>query len=448
MTSQLHAATHICQILQAHGHLAVFAGGAVRDRLLGKQPHDYDVATSATPDQVVQLFTHTLSIGKAFGVIVVGIEGEMVEVATLRKDIATDGRKATEVEFSAVSLRDDAERRDFTINGLLLNPITDELLDFVGGINDLVSNVVHFIGDPAKRIEEDKLRMLRAVRFASQLSFTLHSDTKRAIADHASLLTSSVSVERIKMELDKMLLTEKPSIALQLLADCGLLVRILPEVDALCSAHHPSEWHSEGNPWQHTLLVVDEVRKHSDSLIALWGALLHDIGKPSTEMLIDGTWTNHGHDAMGSEMAAEIMLRMKSSTSDVEAVSFIVAKHMVVRRSFEMKKSTKRKLASHSLFDIVKLVSLCDSRSSIPSDNSKKRDDSEWLTPFDELDLSTPMLLPPPLVRGNDLIALGLVPGPIFSIILDQVMEMQLNDELTNRETALDFIKKTFIEEK
>ena len=440
--TEMRAARHIISTLQAAGHTAVLAGGCVRDHLLSHSPKDLDIATSATPDQVESLFKKTVSVGKQFGVIVVLMDGHEFEVATFRSDGSyTDGRRPDSVSFS--SMEEDAKRRDLTINGMFRDPVSGHVFDFVDGQVDLERGIIRLIGDPEDRIREDHLRMLRVVRFSSKFGFSIDPQTFEAVKMNAHRVMN-VSAERIKAELDKMLLTSKPSVAIELLRESGLLKHFLPEVDCLWDCEQSPKWHSEGNCGIHSMMVLDATREKTDSLDTLWAALLHDIGKPATSVVNEkGNITCHGHDKLGAEMTDAVMRRMKASNDHREMVVSLVADHMKAGVADEMKKATLRKFVAQDNFTELMNLFEADCESSRPADperEDKKLDGVKLLKEFAST-FEEPKALPEPLVTGKDLIALGLKPGPQFGVILDRVSEEQLEGTLSSKDEALEFVK-------
>jgi len=434
-------AIKIIQTLNEHGFSAYFAGGCVRDMLLGLEPHDIDIATSATPDEVEKLFQRTIPVGKQFGVIIVLMDGEQFEVATFRSDgNYTDGRRPEGITFS--SPEEDAKRRDLTINGMFLDPLTNEVLDFVGGKIDLDNKVIRFIGNPQERIDEDRLRILRAIRFACKYKFDFDVNSLSAIEKNAHRI-NDVSKERIKDELDKMLTLNKPSMAIRILHNVGILKYILPEVDDLWGCEQSKKWHSEGDVFIHTMIVLDETRKMTDNIPTLWAALLHDIGKPSTSVKKeDGGISCHGHDKVGFEMSINVMNRLKTSKENA-MVSSIVEDHMRVGSVKDMKKSTVRRLVAQPNFDNLMVLFKADCLGSIPIDkkiDDEKLDGVKFLEKF----ISNPdniKVLPEPFVNGKDLIDLGLKPGPLFKKILNDTMDLQLDGKISSKEGGIDLIK-------
>ena len=298
------------------GHQAYLVGGCVRDLLLGREPADYDVATDATPDEVMRIFPETYAVGAQFGVVLVPVRdagGNTVEVATFRSDIGySDGRHPDQVRFSK-SAQEDVERRDFTINGLLLDPINDEVLDFVGGRKDLEAGIIRTIGRPELRFAEDKLRMLRAVRFAARFGYTIEPETFAAIQKLAAGI-HQVSRERVRDELTKMLTEGHARQAFLLLDETGLLHEVLPEISAMKGVQQPPEFHPEGDVFVHTLLLLQKLPHPCPPTLA-WGALLHDVGKPPTFRVAPDRIRFDNHVDVGVKMAEEICRRLRFPTT-------------------------------------------------------------------------------------------------------------------------------------
>lgn len=445
MTNEMIAAKHVVERLHLHGHQAVIAGGATRDILLGLTPHDIDIATSATPDEVESIFKKTIPVGKQFGVIIVLEGGFEFEVATFREDSKeSDGRRPDSVEFSTMEA--DAQRRDLSINGMFFDPMTEEIHDFVGGGADLEAGVIRFIGDPQERIDEDKLRILRAIRFATRFEFDMDGLTKEVIKKNAHLI-EQVSAERVKAEMDKMLRCDKPSEAITLLHELGILSHILPEVDVLWDVEQSPKWHQEGSAGIHTMMVLDEVRVSAPCPLPIelmWAALLHDIGKAPCFKVEDGVIKSHGHDTVGAEMADAIMRRLKASNEEREAVVDLVADHMRVKEAGKMRKSRLRRLVAQPNLHNLMVLGACDSicaHCTVPELEETKFDWVDVINDFTDT-LEDCVELPPPLVSGNDLISLGVKPGPIFKTILDKISDMQLEGEVETVEEALEALRK------
>ena len=428
-------ALKVVRRLTEKGFRAVFAGGCVRDALLGRVPKDFDVATSARPEEVLALFPRTLSVGAAFGVVVVlspGAEPHQIEVATFRGDAGySDGRHPDAVVFT--NEVEDAKRRDFTVNGLFFDPLKNEVLDYVDGRRDLERKVIRCIGDPKLRFSEDHLRMLRAIRFATRMNFELDGHTLGAIKDSApSILT--IGAERIRDELCQMLTGPNPRRAFELLKQSRLLQHVLPEIAALEGVEQPQQFHPEGDVWTHTLLLLGQL-EHAPLELAL-GALFHDVGKPRTFERADRIRFN-GHEKVGAEMTREIMTRLKFSNAEIERVVSLVAQHMVFKDAPHMRPATLKRFLRQPHFDEHLALHKIDCLASHGGlDNHAFC--SEKLR-----EIPPASLRPAPLLTGSDLIALGLKPGPRFKEILQQVEDMQLEGALTDREAAVEWVRKT-----
>lgn len=423
----------ILKTLHEAGYEAVIAGGAVRDKLLGLTPHDFDIATSATPMEVEELFEKTLPHGKAFGVVVVMMPGmDPYEVATFREDGEyLDGRRPSTVEFS--NMEEDAKRRDFTINAMFWNPLKDEVIDLVGGKEDLKNKVLRFVGDPEERIIEDKLRLLRAVRFAVKFDFTMEEETFKAVTANAPKVAAVVSAERIQEELTKLFMLGKPREALDLLLATGLLHEVLPEVEALVNTPQNPKWHPEGSVFQHTIMVMEALDVNTSLLV--WSALLHDIGKPETTFVDEeGVIKATGHENVGAELAEKMLRRLKFSNFFVGAVKALVADHMRVKYCVEMRKSKLKKLLAQENLLELKLLGKADSEAS-----TGMLEWYEFLKKAEET-FEPEEIRPDPLITGAHLIKLGFTPGPLFKEILDNVSTRQLEEELTTETEALEFV--------
>ena len=409
-------ATKIVKILQDAGHEAVFAGGCVRDMLLEIEPHDFDIATSALPDQVESLFKNTKAVGKAFGVILVRLDKIDFEVATFRSDgNYSDGRRPDSVSFT--TMENDSDRRDFTVNSMFLDPIKEHLFDFNWGERDIENKVIRFVGDEKTRIQEDNLRLLRAVRFAVKFDFNFDFFTFKNIKFHAHLV-KNVSPERIREELVKMFLINKPRRMMELLMSTGLMEHILPEVKEMDMSLHNLKFHPEGDVLEHTIIVMEKLVGRPLEL--QFAGLFHDIGKPSTMVMKEGQPTNHGHAEVGAEIAEEIMLRLKFSNKEIELVKNLVGGHMKMNQVRHFKKSTiKRYLALPYIEDLISLA-VADAQAST-GDMSQVdfiRDKLEEWEPEE--------IKPVPILTGKDLIGLGIKPGPIFKEILNEIETLQL----------------------
>ena len=427
-------ALHIVQTLRNQGRYAVLAGGCVRDMLLGIEPHDYDIATKAYPDEVEALFTNTKAVGKAFGVVLVNIEGTDFEVATFRSDGEYfDGRRPSTVHFS--DIKEDAERRDFTVNALFYDPLDKKVIDFVGGQEDLKNKILRFVGDPETRIKEDKLRLLRFVRFILKLGFEMNKESFLAVRLHSPDIYK-VSPERIREELMKMLEVGKPRQMVQLLMGTHLMHHILPEVAELAECEQDSEWHPEGDVLTHTIMVMEEL-KDEPSLLQL-AAMFHDIGKPSTSVVRDGRITNRGHASVGKEMTEKRMRELKFSNDEIELVTSLVHHHMKGHVAPHMKKSKLKRLLAEPWAEMLVKLAMADQKASHGDTEGAEflKEKFETWEPED--------VKPEPLITGNDLINLGLEPGPIFSEILDAVSDGQLEGDLNTWEEAIDYVCATW----
>jgi poly(A) polymerase len=427
------AAFEIIQTLRRAGHEALLAGGCVRDYLLGRAPKDHDVATSATPQQVIRLFPGALTVGAHFGVVIVRRGEEQVEVATFRTDGSyKDGRRPESVTFATAE--EDARRRDFTVNGLFRDPEDDRILDYVGGRADLEGRILRAIGDPMKRFEEDRLRLLRAVRFATVLGFEIEPETWRAVRALAHLLPT-VSAERIRDEFVKILLHPCRQRGFDLLVESGLMAGIMPEVLALKGIQQPPQWHPEGDVFVHTRLMLGLLPGDAPLTLVL-GVLLHDIAKPATFTVDeDGRIRFNGHDKLGAEMAGEILRRLRFSNEVIEAVQPVVEHHMAFKDVTRMRKSTlKRMMARPSWPDELALhrVDCLGSNGML--------DNYEFMVRKAE-EFSSEPLIPRPLLSGHDLIALGWKPGRGVGQALSAVQDAQLEGLVATREAALEWLK-------
>lgn len=443
------AAEHIVDRLRASGHEGYFAGGCVRDLLLGVPPKDFDVATSAHPDVVLSLFPRTFAVGAHFGVVLVceEVDGREIvtEVATFRSDGAyLDGRHPTEVRFST-SAREDVLRRDFTINGMMLDPVlqretcslTSSILDYVGGQNDLREGIVRAIGEPHRRFEEDKLRMMRAVRFAARFGFTLDPLTEEAIREFAPGL-AQVSRERVRDELTRMLTEGRARHAFELLDRTGLLKQALPEIDRLHGVQQPPEYHPEGDVWVHTLLLLEKLPAGASPTLA-WGALLHDVGKPATfsHNPPDRIRFN-GHVEIGVRIAHEILRRMRFSNEDCTQILSLVENHMRFGDVEKMKESTLKRFFRLPRFDEHLALHRLDCLSS-------HGDLSLWeFARRRREELPEEEVRPALLVTGRDLIAAGYSPGPQFKAMLAAAEDAQLEGRIRSKDEGLDLIRSQF----
>jgi poly(A) polymerase len=467
-----HAA-EIVRTLRERGHQAYFAGGCVRDLLLGREPADYDVATDATPQQVMQIFPQTYGVGAQFGVVLVPCgpsstkphrkewitaagarialtsSRNVVEVATFRSDVGySDGRHPDGVRFTK-DPREDVQRRDFTINGMMLDPLvfdttTDGILDFVGGRDDLKAGIVRAIGDPERRFAEDKLRMLRALRFAARFDYQIDPATMAAI-QHLAPQIHQVSCERVREELTKMLTEGRARRAFQLLDSSGLLPEVLPEIAAMKGVEQSPQYHPEGDVFVHTLLLLEKLQavgsgsvSASVSKTLAWGALLHDVGKPPTFRVAPDRIRFDGHVDVGVKMAAEICRRLRFSNDETGQILALVANHMRFADVERMKQSTLKKFLRLPAFDEHLELHRIDCLSSHGQLDAYEYSQEQLRS------IPPEAIRPTPLITGQDLIEAGYEPGPRFKEVLSAVEDAQLEGRLTSREAAMEFVLRDF----
>ena len=430
----LKNALAIVKTLHDQGQEAYFAGGSVRDLLLEKNISEIDIATSASPQEIEQLFPKTIPVGKQFGVIVVVQDTNNYEVTTFRKEgDYVDGRHPTQVSFT--DAQHDVERRDFTVNALFLNPFTEEVIDYVKGREDLERKLIRTVGPPQSRFQEDKLRLLRALRLACQLGFEIEQESYQQVQEHASQLTQ-VSWERIRDEVLKILTGPDPSRGLKLLFDSGILEVILPEIAAMHGVQQPPEFHPEGDVLVHTCLMFELSQERSETLSL--EILLHDVGKPPT-FAIKERIRFDGHADLGAKMAEEICRRLRISNQQIEEVVDVVKDHLRFIHVQEMRESTlKRFLRKTNFSDHLELHRL-DSLAS-HGDLSSYHFCQEKLE-----ELTQEAMRPKPFINGHDLIRLGLEPGPIFSEIMSAVEDFQLEGKLSSKEETLDWVKEHYL---
>jgi poly(A) polymerase len=447
-SARQQAAMQIVERLRAAGHAAYFAGGCVRDLLLGRLPLDFDVATSATPEQVLEMFPRTFAVGAQFGVALVVDSYEeaeiLTEVATFRNDGAyKDGRRPESVSYTQ-SAEQDVFRRDFTINGMLLDParlnssgnVEDAVLDFVGGREDLQRGIIRAIGDPSQRFAEDKLRLLRAVRFAARFGFEIEDETLRAIRAAAGEI-DQVSRERVREELTRMLTEGAARRAFELLEQTGLLVEVLPELARMSGVEQPPQYHPEGDVWIHTLMLLEQLPAGASSTLA-WGALLHDVGKPATFRIAPDRIRFDGHVEIGVRVAEEICHRLRMSNSDTEQILALVANHMRFADVEKMRDSTLKRFFRLGRFDEHLALHRMDCMAS-------HRDLSLYQFALERYQTAEPeQIRPAPLITGDDLIALGYRPGPEFRAMLTLIEDAQLEGTIQSREEALEIVAERF----
>ncbi len=427
-------ATSIVQRLRGEGYEAFLAGGCVRDMLLAKEPQDYDIATSARPEDIQRIFPNTIPVGAQFGVIVVMLDGTPFEVATFRHDGPyLDGRRPSTVRYG--TLAEDIHRRDFTINGMVYDPLADRIIDLVGGQEDLRRGLVRAIGDPHARFEEDRLRMIRAVRFAASLKFDIDPQTFAAMQNFAPSV-AVISGERIGEEITRILTEGGARRGFELLDESGLLKIILPEIVAMKGIAQTPDFHPEGDVFAHTMLLLSHLENPSETLA--YGCLLHDVAKPVCIRQEGQRITFYGHTEQGAEMAETILKRLKRGRAIWERVGYLVRNHLRHVQAPQMRLSTlKRFLREDGNEELLELARI-DALSS-NGDLSYYRFCQERRAALNDEEIR-----PEPLVRGGDLIELGFKPGPQFKEILRQVEDAQLGGELNSRDDAIEWIKTKF----
>lgn len=465
-------AISIVQTLRERGYQAYLVGGCVRDLLLGREPADYDVATDAKPDEVMRIFPETYAVGAQFGVVLVPVsaaqnrsvipsgsgnsqsgvplesrnllfdcgessrEDHHVEVATFRCDVGySDGRHPDEVRFSK-DPREDVQRRDFTINGLLLDPVENKVLDYVGGRDDLKSKIIRAIGDPSVRFAEDKLRMLRAVRFAARFEYTIESGTFASIQQLAPQI-NQVSRERVRDEFTRMLTEGHARHAFELLDKTGLLREVLPEIAAMKGIAQPPEFHPEGDVFVHTLLMLEKLPQPCPAALA-WGVLLHDVGKPPTFRRAPDRIRFDEHARVGTKMAEAICRRLRFSNDETKQIVALVENHMRFGDVERMNPSTFKKFIRLPRFEQHLELHRLDCESSHRNLRLYEftREKMNSLPPEE--------VRPTPLVTGEDLIAAGYTPGPLFKEILAVIEDAQLDGKLLSKEEAMQLVRSEF----
>src|SRR2546428_5969234 len=422
--------------LREGGHTAYFAGGCVRDMVRGLAPKDYDIATDARPEAVQGLFPRNYAVGAHFGVIIVFDNDFQFEVATFRSDEAyIDGRHPSAVHFS--SPKEDAQSRDFTVNGIFYDPVAEEVIDFVGGRADIAAKLVRAIGDTAQRFAEDRLRMLRAVRLATVLDYKIDSQTWDALVANAASV-NKISAERIREELARIFLSPNRMRGWDLLDSSGLMRAILPEIDAMKGCKQPEQFHPEGDVFEHTRLML-QFLPEKGSVPLVFSVLLHDVANPRTAVVDEtGRIRFNGHDRICAEMTEEIMGRLRFSGAEIDATVEMVRQHMVFKDVPKMRVAKLRRFMARPTFDDELELHRVDCEGS-----HRMLDNYEFLLRKRDEFANEP-IVPPPLVRGDDLIALGLKPGPKFGEILEAIETRQLEGNLRSREEALDWLKREY----
>jgi poly(A) polymerase len=436
---QREFALDVVRKLRAAGFTAYWAGGCVRDQLLGREPKDYDVATNAEPEQIREVFGHrrTLAIGAAFGVIsVVGPRGAgQVEVTTFRRDAAySDGRHPDSVSFSGPE--EDARRRDFTINGLFYDPLADETIDYVGGRRDLQQGIIRAIGEPRERFAEDKLRMLRAVRFAAALGFELDAATAAAIREMAAQI-NVVSAERVALEMRQMLVHTSRTVGMTRILENGLLSAMLPEAVAMRGIPQGKPVQPDGDLWEHTLLVLQNLRSPSFTLAL--GALLHDIGKPQTMSRRDGRLTFYDHELVGAQIAENVCRRWKLSNKESDRVIWLVRYHMYLGEARKMRWAKLQRMLTAE--GIEELLDLHEADALASDGNTADIDYCRQLLKQPQEELN-----PTQLLTGHDLLRHGVPQGRHYKWLLEQVRDAQLEKTIRSKRDALALVDRLLAE--
>ncbi|MGH7952037.1 MAG: CCA tRNA nucleotidyltransferase [Limisphaerales bacterium] len=434
-SSLKETAARIARRLQRAGFSAFWVGGCVRDFLLGREPGDYDIATNALPEQIEKLFKRTVAVGRKFGVMIVVEKKHQFQIATFRAESDyEDGRRPEKIIFSGAQA--DAQRRDFTINGLFYDPISKKTHDWVGGEKDLRAKIIRTIGAPEERFAEDHLRLLRAVRFAAQLGFEIESKTFEATQSLAAKI-KLISAERIRDELLKLFLPPHAARGLELLCESGLLEPILPELAATISCEQSPDFHPEGSVFNHIYLMLEKLPPNSHELLP-WTVLLHDIAKPVTaeKDLKTGAIHFYGHEKIGAEMARQILHRLRFPKKQIDEIVACVLHHMQFKDVKQMRKSTLRRLLLRETFPLELELHRLDCLGSHGS-----------LEYYDFLieqaeELKKKPKIRPPLLTGKNLIALGMKPGPAMGKLLNEIREKQLSDELKNARQAKAWVKR------
>jgi poly(A) polymerase len=425
---QYDSAVRVVKALRDGGFEAFFAGGWVRDRVMGGGgASDIDIATSAAPEEIRRLFGRTVGVGEQFGVMIVVEGGAPFEVATFRSDVGVkDGRHPERVVYT--DAKNDALRRDFTINGMFYDPISGEVIDYVGGREGINARVIEAIGDPRERFAEDDLRMLRAVRFAARFGFEIEGRTLSAIREGAARI-AGISAERVFAEINKILTGPNPQRGVELLRGAGLLEHALPEVARLCGVEQPAQFHPEGDVLAHTVKALAMLPKNPSQALA-WAALLHDVGKPLTMTVTDRIRFNNHHHA-GAKLAVDIMRRLRAPNALISAVEAMVENHMNFMNVGKMRLSTLKKfLSRETILDELELhrADCLSSHGELCNYDFVR----EKLESFE-----AEQIKPKPLVGGRDLIEMGLKPGPAFGRLLGEVYDLQLEERVASRDEAL-----------
>ena len=424
----------IIKQLKAAGHEAYWAGGCVRDILMGIKPKDYDIVTSAKPDEIEDILEKTIPIGKEFGVILALQDGHEYEVATFRSDSGySDGRRPDAVEFT--NIEEDAKRRDFTINAMYYDPLEDKVLDFQGGQKDIEAGLVRFVGDPETRVLEDHLRVLRAVRFKNTFDFQYHPDTYKAVKKHADKI-NGIANERIQNELNKMIIDKKRAEAFEDMEDLGLLQILLPEIQAMKGLAQPAEYHKEGDVFDHTMQAIASIPE-GEPLSIYWAVLLHDVGKINTFTLEERIRFD-GHAEESKVLSAEILKRLRFGKTFIKKIQWLVEHHMSVFNVLDMPKATRMKWFLKPYFLELLDLNKYDILGTTPSDLST-HDEVYNLYHKEVSELPDEL---PKLLSGEDIMKeKGIKPGPEIGMILEELEDLQLEGEISTRQQALEWLQ-------
>ena len=437
-TEMRERATCVATSLIKAGYTAYFAGGCVRDALLGNKAKDFDIATCATPEQVLEVFPYADSIGAHFGVMLVKVKRMHFEVATFRTDGSySDGRRPESVEFS--NPEKDALRRDFTVNGLFQDPESGKVIDFVDGQKDLAAGILRAIGNPEERFQEDALRLMRAIRFTTVLDFEIEAGTWAAICENAHLL-EKISIERINIEFSKIMMAPNRRRGLELLVDSGLIKYFLPEVLDLIGCEQPPQFHPEGDVYVHTCIMLEMIGNKEVPLSLALAVLFHDIGKPATYTYdeADNRIRFNGHEKVGADMCEVILRRMKYSNEIIADVRVMVANHMKFMHVKDMRLSKLKRFMSRDTFVHEMELHRVDCASS-----NGITENYDFVVLKREEFANEP-LIPAPIVKGRDLMELGFSAGPRFKEILTAIQNEQLEGRLSDRDSALEWVKLTY----
>ena len=429
-------AVKIIEILSDAGFESYIVGGAVRDLLIEKNPKEYDICTSATPNEINKIFKKSKLVGQSFGVSIVLQDKYAFEIATFREDFDyLDGRHPDKVKYTK-NVEHDVKRRDFTVNGLLFDPIANKIIDYCDGLLDLKNKIIRTIGDPFERFSEDYLRILRAIRFSNQLNFEIEKKTSIAM-DELSHKVVNISIERVRDEISKILLSLSPAKGIRLLDKYHILNTFIPEILEMKNIQQPPDFHPEGDVFVHTCLVLDKLSESTseNSVEVVYGALFHDIGKPDTYHKTDRIRFNR-HEYVGANKAEKICKRLKFSNKQTELIVSLVKEHMKFGNIKNMKKSTFKKFVSMENFNDHLKLHKADCLGS-------HGDLSLYDFTLQKLDqLNNEPILPKPFLNGNDLIDLGIKPGPIYKSILSKIFDDQLEGNIKSRDEALIKLKE------